>query len=115
MSTQRNRGRPPKKANSSPELSSTDDDTASTLSEQTSTATITSLEETNFINETTSKEVIHTLQADMVVISKIANNKDATVEKNAVLELASTANFLKFVCFSLANDMRFLLDLVSLG
>ena len=62
MSSQRGRGRPPKKVNSSPEPSSADDGAVPLLKQTSSTNTFKFLEDTNFVNEAGSMEVIHTLR-----------------------------------------------------
>ena len=58
MSSQKSRGRPPKKVISSPELSSPDYDAAPLLEQINSTNTFKFMEDTNFVNEAGSMEVI---------------------------------------------------------
>lgn len=80
LSSERVRARPPKKFISSSKISSTNDETAPLLEQISSTNTITSLEDTNFMNEPASMEVIQNQQSDRA-ISKLRGNKVVDVEK----------------------------------
>ena len=79
LSSERARARPPKKFISSSKISSTNDETAPLLEQISSANTITSLEDTNFMNEPASMEVIQNQQSDRA-ISRLRGNKDVDVE-----------------------------------
>ena len=79
MSSQKSKGRSLRKVHLSPELSSANNETV-TLLEQTSTSdTITSLEDTNFISEAAIMKVTHTPQSDRIIIT-LRRNQDTDIE-----------------------------------
>ena len=92
--SQRNRGRPKKLTSlsepvitdeeSASESTNTDDETSSALSSERSTETIVSLEETDFVNDSSSKEVIYTPKSNNTTSRIQQRNNNSDIENIAI-------------------------------